>query len=333
VRIVVLAVAVALLAARFALIAVHDDERVAPVVVTTTDAQPPPPRSEPAAVTSLTASAPRASRHSHVLATSSLRGSAVDGGIMLHERRVVPDRELRRLFDWWLSLDGELTPAAIRAALASWLVERYDAMAAQRVLDLFDRYQQYRSAVAGIDTALPLEGRLARLHELRVAWLGRELADAFFADEEREAALAIARRRVVADPLLTRDERTARIAALDARLPAPEIAAREADVEPWLVEAQTRGFDADGASDAERRRERSALWGDAAAQRLATLDAQRADWDARIAAYRRERDALLATTPPAHQELALADLRAQRFAPHEARRVESLEAIDALPGG
>jgi lipase chaperone LimK len=164
-----------------------------------------------------------------------------------------------------------------------------------------------------------------------VAWLGRELAGAFFADEEREAGLALARRRVAGDALLTRGERAARIAALDAALPAPEREAREAELEPWLVEAQTRELAR--ATDAQRRRERSALWGTEAAQRLAALDAQRADWEARVAAYVRERDALPASTSPAHRQMAITELRAQRFAPHEARRVESLEAIDALPGG
>jgi lipase chaperone LimK len=326
----VLAIAAAWLAVLFALLAAGGGRRDTPMVAEATAARLRLP-SAPGTAPIVPAAPQRAPRADYVLATSSLRGSAVDGGVMLDGGRVVPDRELRRLFDWWLSLDGELAPAAIRSELAQWLAERHDPGAAQRVLDLFDRYLQYRAAVAGIDATLPLEERLARLHELRLAWLGRELADAFFADEEREAAQALERRRVAGDALLTRDERTARIAALDATLPAPERAAREAELEPWLVEAQTRALA--GASDVERRRERSALWGNAAAQRLAALDAQRSDWAARVAAYRRERDALLASTAPAHQQVVLTELRARRFAPHEARRVESLEAIDALPEG
>lgn len=323
-----LAIAAALLAALFAALAVDGVRREATVVAEPEVVLPLVPGPEN---TAPIVSAPprRAARADYVLATSSLRGSAVDGGVVLDRGRVVPDRELRRLFDWWLSLDGELAPGAIRGAFAQWLAGRYDAVAAQRVLDLFDRYVQYCAAVAGVDATLPLAERLARLHELRISWLGRGLAEAFFADEERGAEHALARRRVAGDALLTRDERAAGIAALDAALPANEREAHEAELGPLLAEAQTRELAV--ASDAERRRERSALWGAAAAQRLAALDAQRADWNARFAAYMRERDAILAATSPASQPLALAELRAQRFAPHEARRIESLEAIGEVP--
>jgi lipase chaperone LimK len=325
-----LAIAAALLAALFAILAVDGVRREATAVAEPGTVPRPRARAEH---TAPIASVPsrRVPRVDYVLATSSLRGSAVDGGVVFDGARVVPDRELRRLFDWWLSLDGELSPAAIRGTFAQWLVGRHDAAAAQRVLDLFDRYVHYRAAAAGVDGKLALDQRLARLHELRVAWLGRELADAFFADEEREAAQALARRFVAGDALLTRDERVARIAALDAALPAPEREAREAELEPWLVEVQTHAL-AD-APAAERRRERSALWGAAAAGRLAALDKARDEWDARIADYLRARAGLLRATPPVDRATALAELRARSFAPHEARRVESLEAIGELPGG
>ncbi|HET7843915.1 MAG TPA: lipase secretion chaperone [Xanthomonadales bacterium] len=266
-----------------------------------------------------------------VLASTSLRGSEVDGALRFADGRLLPDRELRRLFDWWLALDGELAPAAIRAALAQWLATRFGGVDAQRVLDLFDRYVRCRAAIAGVDPALPLERRLPRLHALRVEWLGREVAEAFFGDEEREAALALERRRVVEDPLLTRDERAARIAVLDAALPETERAARDAELEPWLVDAQTTELATSGASSAQRLHDRRALWGEAAARRLAALDAERAAWDERVAHYVRERDVLLAATPAGAQQAALDELRARRFAPHEARRIASLEAIDALP--
>jgi len=268
-----------------------------------------------------------------VRATTSLRDSDVDGNAVVADGRVLADRELRRLFDWWLSLDGELPRHAIRAGLAQWLVARVGAVDASSVLAVFDRYRRYLDAVATIDARLPLEQRLEQLHALRGEWLGAELAAAFFADEERDAALALERRRVAADAPLTRAERAERIATLDAALPEPERAAREAEADPWLAEAQSRELAADAASPAERHDARAALWGEAAATRLASLDVQRAAWDARLADYRRERDALLAATPPAARESALAGLRARRFAPHEARRVESLEAIAALPSG
>ena len=165
---------------------------------------------------------------------------------------LLPDRELRRAFDYWLNLTGELSRDDIRALVAQWLAATAPADVAQRALDLFDRYLGLRAAVARLDADEPLADRLARLHALRVEWLGREAAAAFFADEERDAMLALERRRIATDRALSAAERGERIAALDAALGGPERVAREADAEPWLAEAQTRELDAGGADGATR---------------------------------------------------------------------------------
>lgn len=268
-----------------------------------------------------------------LLATTSLRGTEVDGSISWSGAALLPDRELRRAFDYWLNLTGELSRDDIRALVAQWLAATAPADVAQRALDLFDRYLGLREAVARLDADEPLADRLARLHALRVEWLGREAAAAFFADEERDAMLALERRRIATDRALSAAERGERIAALDAALGGPERVAREADAEPWLAEAQTRELDAGGADAATRAQERTALFGQEAALRLAELDAERADFERRVGEYVRARDLLVATTPATAQQAAIDALRASRFPPHEARRVASLEAVGALPGG
>lgn len=268
-----------------------------------------------------------------VLATTSLRGTEVDGAVSWTDATLLPDRELRRAFDYWLGLSGELTRDEIRALVAQWLATTAPALVAQRALELFDRYLGLREAIARLDADEPLADRLARLHALRVEWLGREAAAAFFADEERDASLALERRRIATDRALSAAERGERIAALDAALGGPERVAREADAEPWLAEAQTRELDAGGADAATRAQERSALFGHEAALRLAELDAERADFERRVGEYVRARDLLVATTPASAQQAAIDALRASRFPPHEARRVASLEAVGALPGG
>ena len=85
----------------------------------------------------------------------------------------------------------------------------------------------------------------------------------------------------------------------------------------------------EGASDSEIFAVREERYGSEAAERLAALDARRADWKRRLAAYRAERDGLLADGA-ASQEAALDALRERHFEANEITRVRALEAAGSL---
>ncbi|MES1940085.1 lipase chaperone [Salinisphaera sp. T5B8] len=88
-----------------------------------------------------------------------------------------------------------------------------------------------------------------------------------------------------------------------------------------------------GASDAEIRERREALLGPQAAQRLEQIDAQRAQWQQRVADYSAERARILANDglAPDDRERAIEALRQARFNDAERRRIQSLEHIQAEP--
>ena len=66
------------------------------------------------------------------------------------------------------------------------------------------------------------------------------------------------------------------------------------------------------------------------AARLKELDVRRADWNARVAAYRAERDALRAAgLPPERLAEALTRLRDSRFQGADRVRIEALEGAEA----
>ncbi|MFN8901341.1 MAG: lipase secretion chaperone [Lysobacteraceae bacterium] len=262
-----------------------------------------------------------------------LRGAAWDGALQVDAAgRVVPDLGLRRLFDHALAEVGERSDAALRARLAEHLARHGPRVAAEAV-GLFDRYVAYLRALdnAALSPLDDAEARHARAVALRRAWLGERMAEGFFAAEEARAAHGLARRALVADERLDAAERQRRLEALDATLP-PELAAarREAG-----LAARAESLDAALAARpaVERHHERAQRFGQAAAQRLALLDAQRADWDARVAAYVRERQRLGLDPAQAAgpQRAAFEQLRARHFDTPSQRRVASLEAIGALP--
>ncbi|MGL6289176.1 MAG: lipase secretion chaperone, partial [Silanimonas sp.] len=244
---------------------------------------------------------------------------------------------LRRLFDHALTLVGERSNAAIRDALATHLRDQLPAAAAAEALVLYDRYLAYLAAVDREPAlhAHDAEMRLSRLHALRHEHLGERMAEGFFGDEEALARHSIARRSIAADPTLDNATRQAQLAALDGALPHTLAAARRSAVQAAEAEALQAALDARQADAAARHRERAARFGEAAAQRLALLDAQRADWDARVAAYARERARLGLDPAQAEgaQQAAFAQLRARHFDAAGQRRIASLEAVGALPPG
>jgi lipase chaperone LimK len=268
--------------------------------------------------------------------SSSLRGTEVDGAVSFDANgHVLLDPALRRLFDYHLSLIGERDPAQIRQLLKDHLLGRHGPARAESVLTYFDRYADYlqRLAEAKIGESIDPKERLVKVSALRRRMLGDEMASAFFAEEEALAALTLMRMAIAADNTLTAEQKSQRLVGLDR---SKGYAARaEADTAS-VVADQDRRFRREQSTASQRAAEREALWGKAAAGRLAQLDEQRAQWDVRIEQYLFARSRIDAdrSLSPAARAQALATLRAQRFDPAEQRRVASLEAIGQLkPGG
>ena len=270
------------------------------------------------------------------LEKSSLRGTEVDGGVLLNASgQVVLDSGLRRLFDYYLSLIGERDLIQIRLLLKDHLLGNYSPANAEIVLQYFDRYTDYLSALSSlkIGNIVKPEERLQQVTALREKMLGEAMAKAFFADEEALAVLTLKRMAIANDKKLSADEKISLLAELDA---SENYSARtQADTAAWITE-QTRQLDASKLTEAQRAAEREALWGKEAAGRLAQLDQERARWDARIEQYMLARSRIDANRglSAAARAQAIAALRAQQFNAAEQRRIASLEVIGQLkPGG
>lgn len=259
------------------------------------------------------------------LAQSSLRGAAIDGELSFDAQgRLIADSGLRRLFDHFLSLSGEFSFADIRRLIEDAVRTRHGDTAADQAMSWFERYAALLRAVdAAAFPADPL-ARAEALRALRRQHLGEAAAQAMFGSEDIALDLALARRGVLHADDLPVDERTRLLATLDDTQPLELREVRLDSAAAELAEQQTRQFDALAADAATRHAERAALWGEEAAQRLAQLDAERADWDARVAHYLTARDTL--GTDPQALDTWLRD----NFSAAERRRLAALESIDAL---
>lgn len=267
--------------------------------------------------------------------SSSLRGTELDGAIAFDPRGgLVHDAALRHRFEHYLNLIGEFALEDLRILFHDDVLLAHGEAAAATALAAFDRYLGLRQALADGRPDPDLSARFERQQRLRYEWFGDE-ADALFGDEAEYDAYSLARRAIQQDASIDEASRARRLSELDAGQPARNLAEREVSLTGIDAEIQTRRFDRAAVEPQARHDARSATWGPEAADRLAALDRERAQWDQRVADYVRERERLQADAglDPGERSRALERLRRQRFDDTERVRIESLEAIDALPRG
>jgi len=264
---------------------------------------------------------------------SSQRGTRVDGALSLDASgALVLDVELRRLFDHFLSLTGEFADSDIRRLLQLHIQSAHGEAAAQAALAVFDRYLSMRAALAALPPEDDLATRFTAIRRERERWFGAE-ADGLFGDEHATVELTLLRRAIQTDPDLDAAQREEQLAALEASRPAAVVEAERIALSAQLAIEQSRQLDAQQADPVARHAERSALWGEEAAGRLAALDDAQAQWDTRLHNYVRQRERLRndPQLTDAARAAALAALLQARFSGPERVRVEALEAINALP--
>jgi lipase chaperone LimK len=265
----------------------------------------------------------------------SLRGTDVDGAVRLDAQgRVIRDRELRRVFDYFLARLGERSPERIRDDLLAWLQQQsqLDAAARAEVVALFDRYVELQRASAALPRGNDLAQDLQRLRELRVRELGAELALAWFGDEENYANHTLARLETARDASLDAATREQRLANLDAQLDPAQRAIRDDSTAFQQAVADSGQFDADAISAQRRAEQRRQRWGEDAAVRLAELDQQEASWQLRLHAYAQAREQVFAdrSLAPSQRDQRLARLL-DEFSDAERRRVLALAEDGSLP--
>ncbi|QQP95930.1 lipase secretion chaperone [Lysobacter enzymogenes] len=268
-------------------------------------------------------------------ADDSLRDTQVDGAATLDALgRPRADRELRRLFDYFLARAGERSPEAIRSALAAHLHARLAPAALATVLAWFDAYVALeRDSVAMAQSAGGPEAAFERVRALRRERLGEALAQAFYAQEESDYLQAQRRGQLRGALLAERDpaERARRAAELEREAAADPALQASAQLRDALE--QDRRFERDGTDPAARYAQREAQFGAAAAQRLAELDQRRGQWQLRLRSYAAQRQRVLADGGLSQdQRRQRLDALLADFDPNERRRVDALTRNGGLPG-
>jgi lipase chaperone LimK len=261
----------------------------------------------------------------------SLAGTEEDGALRVDDAGdLIVEPAVLRLFDYYLSATGEESPAALRARIVAAIQRRHlGARGEGQAVALLDTYLGYREAARGLRApGDDPEARLTALQDLRRRSFGADTAAKLFGREEQMLSGALERRRLLADRTLPEADRATRLARLEADLPPDVQRARAEATRPLRERADEEAMRASGATDDDIRAVRVAAYGEEAADRLAALDAQRAEWRRRLDAFRDARAAALqAEGDPARREAAVQAILDASFTPLEQIRVRASGAL------
>lgn len=244
--------------------------------------------------------------------------------------------ELRRLFDYYLSVVGEQSLAAITQHIRSELDQRLPPAQARQAQRLLGLYLEFKRELAELEARPELAGngvsavrkRLLAMQDLRARYFSADETQGMFGFEDAYDMDAVARLEISQDPTLTALQKQQRLAALDASLPESLRQEREASNLVVRIEQQALALRAQGASEDDVYRMRARELDPQAAARLADVDREEASWKSRIARYLDERNRLLkasASAPDAERQASLAQLQQSLFSEAERARLVAYE--------
>lgn len=267
----------------------------------------------------------------------SLEGTRPDGDAKaVAGEALVVDVALRNLFEYYLAAVGEKSIDDIRAETERELDRKLKPAIASQAKQLLGRYLDYKRALLELEKNAQLAGnasatvraRIDAMQQVRSRYFSAVENAGLFGFDDAYDLDAVARMEISQNAALTAAQKQARIAALDAAMPAALREAREAPMAVVRLEESVVKMRQGGASDDEIYRMRAAAISPEAAARLAEVDRDESAWKSRIDVYLGERRNYLAANPALDEqtrESALAQLRQNRFSQDEQRRLAAYE--------
>ncbi|RQS35313.1 lipase secretion chaperone [Burkholderia sp. Bp8992] len=243
---------------------------------------------------------------------------------------------VRGFFDYFLTAQNQLRPVELDALVARAIAAQLDGTVAQReALDVWKRYRAYFAELAklpgggAVDNTLDLQA-LQLMLDQRATIASRTLGDwgePFFGAEQALQRDDLARLKIIRDPLLTDDQKAARLAALEQQLPADRRAGLARQKEQNNAIAQIDKAQKSNATPDEMRAQLAQTLGPEAAERVVKMQQADNAWHAKYNEYAAQRAQIDAQNVPAQdRDAQIAQLRQRYFTePGEALRAASLD--------
>ena len=231
-----------------------------------------------------------------VRVAASQDGTVADGVLRADARgHFVADVEARRALEYMFSATGERDEATLQAQAGAAIDAQLQGRAREEARAMLSSYVGYRAAAQTQSPPHALSERVAVITSLRAQYFDASTRQGFFADDEQRVQIGIAAQSVRSDASLSNTDRVARLGALDARLPAGDIAVRDAALQPVQSLRAEAALRLHGDSTDAVHAQRVQTLGEEGAARLAALDGAHANFNAIVASLRALRERLAAS--------------------------------------
>ena len=276
----------------------------------------------------------------------SLKGTQVDGEIIIDEnKQLVVTEGLRRLFDYFLSAIGEEDEAVIFARVERYIRHHTPEPAASQAVAIFGNYVAYLKALPDIEKRygnlqlqasksgeLDLNAIAQQRQEvasLRQQYFDKTTIEAFFGAEDNYDDYSMEMVRINQNEQMSEAQKQAARQDYVSRLPDGAIKTnimQQANLNELM--ARTERMKAAGASPEALYNMRRELVGAPAAERLAQVEQEDADFDQRFTQYQTQKQRLLnQSANPAEAQIQIDQLEQQLFNDAERKRLSGYAAL------
>jgi len=277
----------------------------------------------------------------HTSNIRSFKGAMVDGSLEVDTSgNLVITRNLKDLFDYFLSAFGQKSLDAISQATQDYIKQTLPEPARTQALLIFQTYIGYKYALAELELEVgdlsanvlaskdisELKQMLADIRRMRRDYLSDDVADAFFSDSERYDQYSLQRMEINHNPLLSQKEKNAFLIQTEQMLPESLLKLKERTTQHLSLKAKQLAMTEASTNDIHNMRITEV--GIEAANRLAELDNERAQWQQRLQNYQLKQDAIKQSgLSKEDQNKAVEHLLQESFNSNEIRRIHALERL------
>ena len=276
----------------------------------------------------------------------SLKGTQIDGEIIIDEnKQLVVTEGLRRLFDYFLSALGEEEEATILARVESYIRHHTPEPAASQAVTIFNQYVAYLKALPEIEKRygnLQLQATKSGeldlnavaqqkqdIANLRQQYFDKQTITAFFGAEDDYDSYSIEMVRIDQNKQMSDAQKQAARQDYISRLPENATKAnimQQANISELMT--RTEQMKARGATPEELYNMRRELVGAPAAERLAQVDQEDANFDQRFTQYETQKNLLLSQgVDVAQAQIQINQLEQQLFDDTERKRLDGYAAL------
>lgn len=251
--------------------------------------------------------------------------------------RLTVNEQTRNCFEYFITQFGEKNLEQIQQDFKAYIRQNHKEPAVSQILDLWDRYIQYRQALgqltapAGLDQEDPAYYRsiYSSTQNLRKQYFSNYEIEGLFGTEDTYHEYTLDRMAVLADKNLSETEKAQKLKSLFEQLPQDWQENLEQLNKLEDLRKLTADIKARGGTAADIRQMRLNLLGPEATQRLEQLDGERASWKSSVTTYLNARDSIMQSSmSDSAKQQAVQKLRQQHFQqPNQQLRVETFEQI------